>query len=230
MVSVIQEDIPISGATTLPGAPVLTASGIEKSYHRGIWPSRRRLDVLRGADLVLNPGEVVGLVGENGSGKSTLMKIIVGALGPDAGTVVHNGRLGYCPQEPVVYERLTCDEHFELFGHAYQMTPEVERRSRRELYTGLGPIFGRVSGVFIAFLVPFLDLGIGQSPMLRAEPPAWAHALPGYGPYRMLLDGGLTNHFDAMAPLLLGLTWLLALGAVATWLFSRSTQRVRRAT
>jgi len=36
----------------------------------------------------------------------------------------------------------------------------------------LGPLAGRVSGVFIAFLVPFLDLGIAQSPMLRAEPPA----------------------------------------------------------
>lgn len=34
----------------------------------------------------------------------------------------------------------------------------------------LGPIFGRVSGVFMAFLIPFLDLGIGQSPMLQGEP------------------------------------------------------------
>jgi ABC-2 type transport system ATP-binding protein len=64
-------------------------------------------------------GEVVGLVGENGSGKSTFMKILVGALAADAGTVKRSGRLGYCPQEPVVYERLTCDEHFELFGRAY---------------------------------------------------------------------------------------------------------------
>jgi ABC-type multidrug transport system ATPase subunit len=46
--------------------------------------------------------------------------------------------LGYCPQEPVVYERLTCDEHFELFGRAYRMTPDAERRSRRELYAALG--------------------------------------------------------------------------------------------
>ena len=32
------------------GGAVLTASGIEKSYHRGMWPARRRLPVLRGAD------------------------------------------------------------------------------------------------------------------------------------------------------------------------------------
>jgi ABC-2 type transport system ATP-binding protein len=48
---------------------------------------RRRMPVLTGAHIMLGPGEVVGLVGENGSGKSTLMKILVGALAPDTGTV-----------------------------------------------------------------------------------------------------------------------------------------------
>ncbi|HOZ57880.1 MAG TPA: ABC transporter ATP-binding protein [Nakamurella multipartita] len=121
-----------------PRSPVMVAAGIEKSYRRGLWPARHRTAVLRGADLTLHPGEVVGLVGENGSGKSTLMKILVGALAADAGSVTRSGRLGYCPQEPVVYERLTCDEHFELFGRAYRMTPDAQRRSRRELYAALG--------------------------------------------------------------------------------------------
>ena len=124
-------------ATVVPGAP-LEAIGIEKAYRRGIWPRRRSVPVLRGVDLTLQPGEVVGLVGENGSGKSTFMKILVGALATDAGTVQHFGRLGYCPQVPIVYERLTCDEHFQLFGLAYGMTPEEELRSRRELYEDLG--------------------------------------------------------------------------------------------
>jgi ABC-2 type transport system ATP-binding protein len=121
-----------------PAAPVLEAAGIEKSYRHGMWPVRQARPVLRGVDFRLYPGEVAGLVGENGAGKSTLMKILVGALAADAGSVTRSGHLGYCPQEPIVYERLTCDEHFELFGRAYGMPPEAERRSCRSLYAALG--------------------------------------------------------------------------------------------
>jgi ABC-type multidrug transport system ATPase subunit len=124
--------------------PVLEAAGIEKAYRRGVWPGHRQQQVLRGASLALYPAEVTGLVGENGAGKSTLMQILVGALAPDAGSVTSRGLLGYCPQEPVVYERLTCDEHFELFGHAYGMTSAAQRRSARELYAALG--FERYAG------------------------------------------------------------------------------------
>ena len=85
----------------------------------------------------------------------------------------------------------------------------------------LGPIFGPVGGVFIAFLVPFLDIGIAQSPMLRPEPVGWARMLPGYGADRVLLDGGLTAHFDQTGSLLLGLAWLFALAVLAAWLFRR---------
>ncbi|WP_328690324.1 ATP-binding cassette domain-containing protein [Streptomyces phaeochromogenes] len=123
--------VPVS--TEAGGGRLLEAHGIEKGYPRGVWPWRRRAQVLRGADLTPAPGEVVGLVGENGSGKSTLMKILVGALAADAGSMSYTGRLGYCPQEPVVYERLTCDDHFELFGRAYAMTDEAARESRRAL-------------------------------------------------------------------------------------------------
>jgi ABC-2 type transport system ATP-binding protein len=130
--------------TGVDSAPVLTAEGIEKSFRRGMWPLARRHQVLRDANMVLHPGEVVGLVGENGSGKSTMMKILVGELAPDAGTVTRSGVLGYCPQQSVVYERLTCDEHIELFARAYGMTHEAERRARRDLYGALG--FERYAG------------------------------------------------------------------------------------
>lgn len=116
----------------------LTATGISKSYRRGIWPRRREVPVLRGADLTVGAGEVVGLVGENGSGKSTFMKILVGALAADAGSVEVSGRIGYCPQEPVLYERLTCDEHLELFGVAYGMDPQAVNTAADALYATLG--------------------------------------------------------------------------------------------
>ena len=116
----------------------LEAIGITKSYWRGLWPRRREVPVLRGADLVVGAGEVVGLVGENGSGKSTLMKILVGALAADGGRLRISGRMGYCPQEPVLYERLTCDEHLELFGVAYGMDPEAAARAAEDLYEALG--------------------------------------------------------------------------------------------
>jgi ABC-type multidrug transport system ATPase subunit len=86
----------------------------------------------------MGSGEVVGLVGENGSGKSTLMKILVGALAADAGTVERSGSLGYCPQSPLVYPRLTCNEHFELFAHAYQLTHAQATTAIQAIYADLG--------------------------------------------------------------------------------------------
>ena len=135
-------------ATTV--CPVLRATGITKSYRRGARPRRRELAVLRGADLELCAGEVVGLVGENGSGKSTLMKILVGALDADSGVVEMSGRVGYCPQEPLLYERLTCDEHLELFGVAYGMDPAAVEASSASLYDDLG--FARWRDVQVAEL------------------------------------------------------------------------------
>jgi simple sugar transport system ATP-binding protein len=49
------------------------------------------LDVLRGVNLTVRPGEVIGLVGDNGAGKSTLMKMLSGAETPDAGQIVIDG-------------------------------------------------------------------------------------------------------------------------------------------
>ena len=110
-------------------AAVLRVSAVEKSFHRGIWPRRRTIPVLKGACLEVNPGELVGLVGENGSGKSTLMQIVVGLLKRDAGEVERPARLGYCPQVPMLWDKLTVEEHFALFASAYGLDQDKASQS-----------------------------------------------------------------------------------------------------
>lgn len=103
----------------------------------GLWPITRRNQVLVDASLEVPKGEVVAIVGANGSGKSTLMKIIAGALEPDAGRVALSSRYGYCPQTPVVYPKLTVDETFRLFGVAYEMTESGVEQRKAELFAAL---------------------------------------------------------------------------------------------
>src|SRR5262245_22757424 len=59
---------------------------------RGITKSFGAVQSLRGVDLTLHAGEVLGLVGDNGAGKSTLMKVLSGALRHDSGTIEIDGR------------------------------------------------------------------------------------------------------------------------------------------
>ncbi|SDX68276.1 ABC transporter ATP-binding protein [Halobellus clavatus] len=105
---------------------VLRGSDLAKTYSSRL-PFGRSVEVLTGASVTIRRGEVVGIVGGNGSGKSTLMKILVGELDADEGTVDVNGRVGWCPQDELLYDRLTVEETFRLFGEAYGMDPtEIE--------------------------------------------------------------------------------------------------------
>lgn len=105
---------------------VLAADGVEKTYSSWL-PWEPDVTVLRGASVELRAGEVVGIVGENGAGKSTLMQCLVGAIEPDAGTVSRPDGVGWCPQDDRLYDRLTVDETFRLFGEAHGMTDDAVR-------------------------------------------------------------------------------------------------------
>ncbi len=73
---------------TMTTAPVLSLRGVERHYKSG----DRTLHVLRGIDLDLHAGKMVGLIGPSGSGKSTLLHVAGLLEKPDAGTVTFNGK------------------------------------------------------------------------------------------------------------------------------------------
>ena len=68
--------------------PVLSARGLTKTFRSG----DATLEVLRGVDLDVAPGESVSIRGESGSGKSTLLNLLAGLDAPDSGTVAWDGR------------------------------------------------------------------------------------------------------------------------------------------
>ncbi|MFC4408246.1 ABC transporter ATP-binding protein [Haloarchaeobius iranensis] len=121
-----------TGSLDLARDVVLRGDGLEKTYGSRL-PFTRSVEVLTGASLELRRGEIVGIVGENGSGKSTLLKLLVGALDPDAGEITRGGSVGWCPQETLLYDRLTVRETFELFGEAYGMDADAVVDARDEL-------------------------------------------------------------------------------------------------
>ncbi len=85
---------------------------------RAVGVARRYGDIvaLEPTDFELGDGETVALVGPNGAGKSTLLAILAGALEPSAGRVEGDARIGWVPQRPAHYARLTARENLELFA------------------------------------------------------------------------------------------------------------------
>jgi ABC-type multidrug transport system ATPase subunit len=90
---------------------VLSARDIEKSFGRH--------QVLRGVSFEVAPGTLVGIVGENGAGKSTLLKILAGELRPNRGQIDRRGSQGYCPQQVILHDALTVNQHLDYFRAAY---------------------------------------------------------------------------------------------------------------
>jgi simple sugar transport system ATP-binding protein len=77
--------------TNPAGAPPPAANGTPALEVRGVTKRFGALVVLRGIDMVLKPGEVLGLVGDNGAGKSTLVKILSGFHPQDEGEILLSG-------------------------------------------------------------------------------------------------------------------------------------------
>ena len=86
-----------------------------------------------GVSLDVAPGEIHGFLGPNGAGKTTTIRMIAGLLKPTEGTVVINGHdlaaapeqakasLGFIPDRPFIYEKLTAGEFLRFHGGLYGM-------------------------------------------------------------------------------------------------------------
>lgn len=92
-----------------------------------------------GVSFEVERGEIYGLLGPNGAGKTTLMSIIAGVMTPTSGEVrvmgvnpldsKVRGLIGFCPQEPVVYDELTGFENLMFYAGLHGLTG-AEARSR----------------------------------------------------------------------------------------------------
>jgi ABC-2 type transport system ATP-binding protein len=97
-----------------------------------------------GLTLVVQPGELFAFLGPNGAGKTTTIKMLVGLLRPSAGTIRLGGHnvvdaprdahrlLGYVPDEPYLYDKLTGREFLQFVADMYGLPPDVtaERLAR----------------------------------------------------------------------------------------------------
>ncbi|MDW8067224.1 MAG: LPS export ABC transporter ATP-binding protein [Aquificaceae bacterium] len=123
---------------------MLTARGIKKYY--------KKREVLKGVDLDLKRGEIVGLLGPNGAGKTTLFNCLVGFVSVDYGSIELDGEdithlpaykrarkgITFLPQEHTLFEELTVLENLLIFLEFFEEGRESQMVRAEELLTDFG--------------------------------------------------------------------------------------------
>ncbi|MEZ5042241.1 MAG: ABC transporter ATP-binding protein [Saprospiraceae bacterium] len=123
--------------------PIISIRGLRKNYGAN--------QVLRGIDMDIYPGQVIGYIGPNGAGKSTTVRILIGLDGQFEGEVKLKGYdvktdalavkklIGYVPEQAEMYEVLSPMEFLELVGALHHMDKTVlmERATRMLRFFGL---------------------------------------------------------------------------------------------
>ena len=114
--------------------PLLEVNQLVKSY------SGRT--VVDRVSLVVEAGEIVGLLGRNGAGKTTSFRMTMGMISPEAGQVIFGGRdvttmpmykhalagMGYLSQEPSVFQRLTVEENLLAILETQRLSKVVRKQ------------------------------------------------------------------------------------------------------
>lgn len=127
--------------------PTVSISGLVKEYGQ--------VGALQGIDLLIERGQIFGLLGPNGSGKSTLIKALVGAVRPTEGTVTVLGRsmpqeaksvlnrLGYMPQNPALYGDISIRANVQFFARAHRLDRLSDRVEQILDFVGLSMLSHR---------------------------------------------------------------------------------------
>jgi ABC-2 type transport system ATP-binding protein len=125
-------------------------------------------------NLEVGSGEIVGFLGPNGAGKTTTLRLCSGLLRPDAGDVIVSGvslrdqpiparaRMGYVPDRPFLYERLSAREFLDFIAALYDLPPADAARRAAELIARL-----ELEAVSDAFIESY-SLGMRQKVSIAA--------------------------------------------------------------
>lgn len=112
---------------------MINISGLSKSYNKG------EVKAVDDLNMHVGRGEIFGFLGPNGAGKTTTIKMLVGLLNPDSGSISINGNdlqnqpldakrsIGYVPDNPDVYDRLTGIEYLNFMGDVYGVPADVRK-------------------------------------------------------------------------------------------------------
>ena len=118
---------------------VLELSHLTKRYGQ--------LEALRDLSFTVRPGEIFGFVGANGAGKTTTMRVVLGVLEADSGSVVWDGapisfairrRIGYIPEDRGLYPKMTVQSQLNYFGQLHGMSRAAARAGTKEWLERLG--------------------------------------------------------------------------------------------
>ena len=108
----------------------MRADAVSKSYGQR--------EALKGVSFAADPGEVVALIGPNGAGKTTLLSILAGLQEASSGSVsVGRGEVGWVPQQPAVYSKLSVAENLRLFARLERVADREDAVDRMLELTGL---------------------------------------------------------------------------------------------
>jgi ABC-2 type transport system ATP-binding protein len=153
----------VSDSANLPAVETMTvtlaAEGLVKRYGDRV--------ALRGVSLAARPGELVAVIGPNGAGKTTLLSILAGIQRPDDGSItVAPAGIGWVPQQPAVYNKLTVEENLSLFARLERCADPRTTVDRMLALSDLGDRAGDQVGTLSGGNKQRVNIAIG----LLAEP------------------------------------------------------------